>query len=122
RTPRRSSSNLCRILKIFLFQRYRARRALHSFLHDALPICRAWKPRVAPLSRSTPRDLARPLREHPVTNGSSMSRIDPKHHHRRRSEEHTSELQHVSISYAVFCLKKKKTGLDARSGSRQIVE
>src|SRR2546430_13641433 len=27
----------------------------------------------------------------------------------RRSEEHTSELQSQSISYAVFCLKKKKT-------------
>src|SRR5699024_12712273 len=27
----------------------------------------------------------------------------------KRSEEHTSELSHVSISYAVFCLKKKKT-------------
>src|SRR5699024_12883528 len=26
-----------------------------------------------------------------------------------RSEEHTSELHHVSISYAVFCLKKKNT-------------
>src|SRR5690242_21626190 len=26
-----------------------------------------------------------------------------------RSEEHTSELSHMSISYAVFCLKKKKT-------------
>src|SRR5699024_1350328 len=26
-----------------------------------------------------------------------------------RSEEHTSESSHVSISYAVFCLKKKKT-------------
>src|SRR5437868_15369501 len=26
---------------------------------------------------------------------------------RLRSEEHTSELQYVSISYAVFCLKKK---------------
>src|SRR6266542_2728945 len=26
----------------------------------------------------------------------------------RRSEEHTSELSHGSISYAVFCLKKKK--------------
>src|SRR3712207_6861917 len=26
-----------------------------------------------------------------------------------RSEEHTSELQHANISYAVFCLKKKKT-------------
>src|SRR5690349_22051060 len=25
-----------------------------------------------------------------------------------RSEEHTSELSHVEISYAVFCLKKKK--------------
>src|SRR5690625_4227854 len=24
-----------------------------------------------------------------------------------RSEEHTSELHHVAISYAVFCLKKK---------------
>src|SRR5699024_7194573 len=26
----------------------------------------------------------------------------------QRSEEHTSELSHVSISYAVFCLKKKR--------------
>src|SRR5437899_6818594 len=25
-----------------------------------------------------------------------------------RSEEHTSELRHLGISYAVFCLKKKK--------------
>src|SRR5258707_6276006 len=25
----------------------------------------------------------------------------------RRSEEHTSELSHANISYAVFCLKKK---------------
>src|SRR3712207_7467282 len=28
--------------------------------------------------------------------------------HRVRSEEHTSELQSRQISYAVFCLKKKK--------------
>src|SRR3712207_7020132 len=26
-----------------------------------------------------------------------------------RSEEHTSELHHANISYAVFCLKKKQT-------------
>src|SRR3546814_3451402 len=34
----------------------------------------------------------------------------PRHRrHRRRSEEHTSELQSLMrISYAVFCLKKKK--------------
>src|SRR5258707_10969193 len=28
---------------------------------------------------------------------------------RGRSEEHTSESSHANISYAVFCLKKKKT-------------
>src|SRR5258708_7434818 len=28
--------------------------------------------------------------------------------HLKRSEEHTSELHHQIISYAVFCLKKKK--------------
>src|SRR3546814_1152960 len=32
-----------------------------------------------------------------------------RHHRQRRSEEHTSELQSLMrISYAVFCLKKKK--------------
>src|SRR5688572_32063831 len=30
-----------------------------------------------------------------------------------RSEEHTSELSHSQISYAVFCLKKKKTPIHA---------
>src|SRR5437870_12816189 len=34
------------------------------------------------------------------------NRIINIHH---RSEEHTSELSHVAISYAVFCLKKKKS-------------
>src|SRR3546814_3739119 len=34
---------------------------------------------------------------------------DPSHPRTRRSEEHTSELQSLMrISYAVFCLKKKK--------------
>src|SRR2546427_7962638 len=31
-----------------------------------------------------------------------------------RSEEHTSELRHSQISYAVFCLKKKKKKLRNR--------
>src|SRR5437867_9803339 len=38
-------------------------------------------------------------------------RVQPRADHRgrrARSEEHTSELQHRTISYAVFCLKKKK--------------
>src|SRR2546430_13477888 len=34
-----------------------------------------------------------------------------------RSEEHTSELQSQSISYAVFCLKKKQ---DARPALRRL--
>src|SRR5687768_17823966 len=36
------------------------------------------------------------------------SGVIPVRHPRHRSEEHTSELQHGYISYAVFCLKKKK--------------
>src|SRR3546814_4765227 len=36
--------------------------------------------------------------------------FDPAKYDDRRSEEHTSELQSLMrISYAVFCLKKKKT-------------
>src|SRR3546814_16218501 len=38
-----------------------------------------------------------------------IQRIDGPRHDRLRSEEHTSELQSLMrISYAVFCLKKKK--------------
>src|SRR6516162_6714136 len=37
---------------------------------------------------------------------------------RIRSEEHTSELSHLVISYAVFCLKKKKSaGTSGSDGS-----
>src|ERR1044071_10405109 len=55
-------------------------------LHDALPISAS-----AP---SPPRRWSRPRPSRPASG---------------RSEEHTSELQsRVDISYAVFCLKKKK--------------
>src|SRR3546814_4450149 len=38
-----------------------------------------------------------------------ITKADPKLHGKERSEEHTSELQSLMrISYAVFCLKKKK--------------
>src|SRR3546814_7307633 len=38
----------------------------------------------------------------------------------RRSEEHTSELQSLMrISYAVFCLKKKKTKQSSRHAHQQ---
>src|SRR3546814_6761869 len=39
-----------------------------------------------------------------------------------RSEEHTSELQSLMrISYAVFCLKKKKTNKQNHSNEKQII-
>src|SRR5882757_8467010 len=38
---------------------------------------------------------------------------------RGRSEEHTSELRHANISYAVFCLKKKNTGVDISHRARR---
>src|SRR6266704_2484403 len=45
-----------------------------------------------------------PEQQRPDDQGAPV--VDP--HARDRSEEHTSELRHDSISYAVFCLKKKK--------------
>src|SRR3546814_4515910 len=77
----------------------RARAALHRAVRAAA--VRA-VPRAAPrepLPLSLPSRSAR-LRAH---------RLEPRNS-RARSEEHTSELQSLMrISYAVFCLKKKKT-------------
>src|SRR3546814_3150284 len=65
-------------------------------LHDALPIC----------SRAARWCRSRRWRSCTAAAASSASPSSS----RRRSEEHTSELQSLMrISYAVFCLKKKKT-------------
>src|SRR3546814_1788131 len=46
---------------------------------------------------------------------SNYGRASSRHHSLRRSEEHTSELQSLMrISYAVFCLKNKKTEKNTR--------
>src|SRR3546814_10499419 len=43
-------------------------------------------------------------------------RVEGVDHRRQRSEEHTSELQSLMrISYAVFCLKKKKYKIKTRT-------
>src|SRR5690348_17729748 len=62
-------------------------------LHDALPI---WARRPSTLCRPRARRRWRRCAD------SSC---------RARSEEHTSELQYPSISYAVFCLKKKSMSI-----------
>src|SRR6266850_2491156 len=59
-------------------------------LHDALP---NWSASSDPIRTQLPDTIQ-------LTFGVQQTTI--------RSEEHTSELQHLVISYAVFCLKKKK--------------
>src|SRR3546814_5133185 len=59
--------------------------------------------------RRAPRGRARRPRS-PVTPPAACRHQLPTDTRRTRSEEHTSELQSLMrISYAVFCLKKKKT-------------
>src|SRR5204863_6967489 len=65
------------------------RSTLHSFLHDALPICR--------------RD-GRAFRPEPEHGAARRRRAAPARD--RKSTRLNSS--HVEISYAVFCLKKKK--------------
>src|SRR3546814_3483497 len=46
--------------------------------------------------------------------------LRPVRCHLRRSEEHTSELQSLMrISYAVFCLKKKKQKMNEKQGRQK---
>src|SRR3546814_2352469 len=60
------------------------------------------RPRRPPRERQD----GRPETHRDAGTGDVGRRFDPR---RRRSEEHTSELQSLMrISYAVFCLKKKK--------------
>src|SRR6266566_10147809 len=63
-------------------------------LHDALPILAA-RDRLRPGQARRGRQRPDAIRRHP-------------RHAQLRSEEHTSESSHLVISYAVFCLKKKK--------------
>src|ERR1035441_7075054 len=46
-----------------------------------------------------------------------LARIAPRS---SRSEEHTSELRHLGISYAVFCLKKTQNWNRRRSPARRV--
>src|SRR5437870_13587792 len=72
-------------------------------LHDALPISMAV---TVPVGKSLNTDEATLLLVvsffEEVPSSLVICTVAP------RSEEHTSELSHVAISYAVFCLKKKK--------------
>src|SRR3546814_1076331 len=75
-------------------------------------LARDHRPRLRPVQYRAYPDVARPLRR--AVRGALLHRgracegVKAAVHPRRRSEEHTSELQSLMrISYAVFCLKKK---------------
>src|SRR5216110_3560675 len=92
----------------FFFEGYAAHRDLHKLTHS-FPTRRSSDLRRSPDRRDRRGDQRRrrPIPRHP--------RAD-----RRRSEEHTSELQSRElISYAVFCLKKKKTRMNTIDCSMQ---
>src|SRR3546814_9253859 len=56
-----------------------------------------------------PRDPAPAFRRDPAADLRQLRQLPQSARRDRRSEEHTSELQSLMrISYAVFCLKKKK--------------
>src|SRR3546814_2518063 len=71
--------------------------------HATKSLDRRLSPRYRPRSsRKPPAAVDRTVRDY-------CARSSGSHASRRRSEEHTSELQSLMrISYAVFCLKKKK--------------
>src|SRR5438876_1667845 len=77
-------------------------------LHDALPISR----RAARGAPPAPSEHHAEGKEGRVRRGQVGAGEEGARRTRpsfpSRSEEHTSELSHPSISYAVFCLKKKK--------------
>src|SRR5437868_8290845 len=75
-------------------------------LHDALPICvaaGAGGP-LAAAARGPPH--ARRPGDYGVTPGGGGAAVARRHHEDRKSTRLNSS--HVSISYAVFCLKNKK--------------
>src|SRR5690606_41568885 len=90
--------------------RSRSRLAMRTTLFPYTTLFRSWAER-ARRSRADQwarRSSGRPRARAISVTTSVLTRRRPSR--KQRSEEHTSELQYVKISYAVFCLKKKRTG------------
>src|SRR3546814_4806949 len=100
-TLRKRQSDLCSLRPISLRRIFMANQL--SVTRPPRPAAATTKaPQHEPASPDQRRDVC------PHAGGSPSS--FPRPIHRSRSEEHTSELQSLMrISYAVFCLKKKKT-------------
>src|SRR3546814_73311 len=123
---------MCVCVFFFSSRRRHTRCALVTGVQTcALPICNEGgvilKARIA-VRKGAPRDALAVLAPYgaarPDTVGVAMTRLEVYRAMRdaegmreqfARSEEHTSELQSLmSISYAVFCLKKKKISINIK--------
>src|SRR5207249_10417274 len=109
-------SSLCHSSLLFFFTATATSASYTLSLHDALPISRE-------LARESGRDAedhqaGRPLRRHDVLQQVDREQVVQRDRLDRRQVDRKEEDQdrkstrlnssHVSISYAVFCLKKKK--------------
>src|SRR5215813_4877069 len=90
----RNESASARTIRIFFFNDTATTEIYTLSLHDALPISTVSCTKRCTHCSSRPRWCG--------SIGTTSA---------TRSEEHTSELSHVRISYAVFCLKKKKKNI-----------
>src|SRR5436190_6927053 len=81
------------------------RLSLHSFLHDALPICRVFRTARGPPSRHERRS---PSRETSLRFHAPAARSSAEECPEWRPEEHTSELQSHSDLVCRLLLEKKK--------------
>src|SRR5438309_3684404 len=100
-------STTCSIPHRFYYESSPATEAYTLSLHDALPISGQPGRRVD-LGRD---DVGLTRQQQDVVEGEGQGgegRGETDVIPSERSEEHTSELSHSSISYAVFCSKKKK--------------
>src|SRR5262245_63517164 len=81
-------------------------------LHDALPICPALRPREGIQREQHGGTNAVPRREgiapNPVLQAGRWQTVFHRRHDRRRSEEHTSELQSLRHLVCRLLLEKKK--------------
>src|SRR5438094_1986246 len=80
-------------------------------LHDALPICAFLK-----CARGCPKCVKGHRRRLPRSTPEFVDQAKGVH---GRSEEHTSDSSHRTISYAVFCLKKKKNAITRNAPDRK---
>src|SRR3712207_7847813 len=99
------STAMSKVFLFFFFNDTATTEIYTLSLHDALPISAASSSTTA---ATIPRNPVAPLMGPAATVRRGGSRSRSRRRRGGRSEEHTSELQSANISYAVFCLKKKK--------------